>query len=665
MVLRLSNQTSATTARTSLLKASVFATALGLGTLVVPLSPVALLSSSSALAQTTAPTVDSIRNDILSGLAAPLPITVIGPLIVQNVDVTEQGDGFRVMLDSPLLMGIVPLEAISFTLTPEGDNLRVSDFTLPSSVPLFGAAVLEIGGSDVTGLWSPQARSYSDLEFELADLTVRSLGGQSMQVDLQRLALSVDQQGSVGADGTLADNSLLRIDTSGVRTQGLPGNDVTLDGLFAELKANGEEPVDLYAIVSRFVLLSAMQGDQSAAIRFFDSLRARDYALLSLEVSGEGLSVVQTNGQGGTLEVAGLGATLGLEGATPQNWDNVNLVVEGSGIEDAGFTDRFNTTSVAAASTNLSGSSIPIGKIIEAVGLMMAAEAGADVEIDLGGLMDGLIGFDIIALETSAENVSIVSRREGAGGVDFEGYSGLIQLEGLGANGEGEGLFAFAQGANGMQLRLPPETDATQAKIQEILLPRAFNYDLTFDGLELPLLRQMSEDVIIPAGSDPIELITPLAFWFTTLKPNVRVEDTFFDGAGFGLKAQSDFVFYPAWMLSFPPYEGSATTEMRGVDNLKSLIQIGLDTPAPGPDAEPYERRDWRNQQEGLRFAMSAINSLLAIAETQGSRTERVDSWEMVIEEARSQMIEINGIEIRVPDFLNLVMPLAMGGILR
>ncbi|MEM1366376.1 MAG: hypothetical protein AAGH82_11585, partial [Pseudomonadota bacterium] len=157
-----------------LLKLGALALALGAG--VAPLASFGPFAVMPAMAQTAAPTVESIRNDILSGLAAPLPITVIGPLIVQNVDVTETGDGFRVILESPLLMGIVPLEAISFTLTPEGEQLRVSDFTLPASVPLFGAAVLEIGSTDVTGLWSPAERSYSDLQFALGDLQVRTLG---------------------------------------------------------------------------------------------------------------------------------------------------------------------------------------------------------------------------------------------------------------------------------------------------------------------------------------------------------------------------------------------------------------------------------------------------------------------------------------------------------
>ncbi|MEM1365513.1 MAG: hypothetical protein AAGH82_07150, partial [Pseudomonadota bacterium] len=618
-----------------------------------------------AMAQTAAPTVESIRNDILSGLAAPLAITVIGPLIVQNVDVTETGDGFRVMLESPLLMGIVPLEAISFTLTPEGEQLRVSDFTLPGSVPLFGAAVLEIGSTDVTGLWSPAERSYSDLQFALGDLQVRTLGGQSMQVDLDRLALAVDQQGTIRADGSVADNSLLRIEAAGVQTQGLPENDVTLDRLFAELKANGEEPVDLYAIVSRFVLLSAMQGDQSAALRFFDSLRARDYALLSLELGGQGLSVQQTGAASGTLDVANINASLGLEDATPQAWREMMLAVEGQGIVDAGFSDRAANMSFESASSVLRGSDIPIGGIIEAAGLMMAADAGAEVEIDLGGLMDGLIGFESISLETSAQNISIESQRRNAPGFALGNYGGEIRIDGLGGDGEGAGLFALAQGADGIELKLPPQADANQAKIQEIFLPRAFNYDVALDGLQLPLLRQLSEGAVIPAGSDPIELAAPLILWFTALKPKLLVEDTFFDGAGFGFSTQSDLTFYPAWSLSFPPYEGTSYTELRGLENLKELIRDGLGTPAPGPDATPRARREWRNQQEALRFAISAINAMVAIADSEGTGADRVDSWNLNLPDARGQLIKINGIEFRIPDFLGMVMPMAMGGVLR
>lgn len=412
---------------------------IGLGSSLTPFAgSLPLIGVQVAHAQTAAPTVESIRNDILAGLAAPLPITVLGPLIVQEVDVSELDGGFRVVLQSPLLMGIVPLDGIAFTLTPEGDALRVSDFSLPSSVPLFGAAVLEIGASSVTGLWSPESRSYSDLEFALEALQVRTLGGQTMQVDLGRLALAVDQQGAVAADGAVAENSVLRIETQDVRTTGLPENDVTLDSLFAELKANGEEPVDLYAIVSRFVLLGAMQGDQSAALRFFESLRAETYALLSLELSGEGLSVTQTGGRSGTLQIGALGASLGLQDATPQQWREATISVEGRSIEDAGFTDRLNNNSVESASSTLRGSDIPIAGIIEAIGLLTAAEQGAAVEIDLGGLLDGVLGFDTLTLETAAQKVSVVSRRPNAGGVDLGAYSGEIRMEGLGGSGDGE-----------------------------------------------------------------------------------------------------------------------------------------------------------------------------------------------------------------------------------
>ncbi|MEN0088591.1 MAG: hypothetical protein AAF737_09180 [Pseudomonadota bacterium] len=660
---RLTHHTSRRLAATTLALAVGLGAGVGMG--FVPVGP---LPVSAALAQSTdqapAPTVETIRNDILSGLAAPLPITVLGPLIVQNVDVTKAEGGFQVELQSPLLMGIVPLEAISFTLTPEGDKLRVSDFSLPASVPLFGAAVLEIGSSEVSGLWSPSDRSYADLQFTLGGLQVRTLGGQSMQVDIGQLSLAVDQQGTLRADGTTAQDSVLRIETADVRTQGLPENDVMLDALFAELKANGEEPVDLYAIVSRFVLLSAMQGDQSAAMRFFDSLRAQDYALLSLELGGRGLAVTQTGGQQGTLTVAGLGASLGLEDATPEAWRQASLVIEGRGIEDMGFSDRLNTNVVQSASTTLRGTEIPIARIIEAVELVMAADAGAQVDIDLGGLLDGLIGFDTLSLETAATDISITSRRQNGEELELGSYGGEIRLEGLGADGSGEGLLGFAQRAENIELNLPPQADPTAARIQEVLLPRAFNYDVAMDGLQLPLLRQVSEGTIIPAGAEPVEVVAPLGLWFTALAPNIRVTDTFFDGEGFGFYSESDVTFYPSWILAFPPYEGTARTELRGTDNLRELIELGLDTPQPGPDAEPRARREWREQQQALRLGLSVLNVFTAIAATDGEGEDRVDIWDMNIPDARGEIVEINGIELRIPNLFGML-PVTMGAAFR
>ena len=61
----------------------------------------------------------------------------------------------------------------------------------------------------------------------------------------------------------------------------------------------------------------------------------------------------------------------------------------------------------------------------------------------------------------------------------------------------------------------------------------------------------------------------------------------------------------------------------------------------------------------------SAANGAISIAESEGSGAERVDNWTMTIPDARGQLIEINGIELRVPDFLGMMAPLIAGGIMR
>ena len=108
-----------------------------------------LASSNFVLAQTP----DEVKGDIFSALATPMPITVIGPIMAQDVKVVQVGDGFEATLVNPMLMGIVPLGSMSFKLTPQGTKLyRVTDLKLPAKLDLLNMATINIGGTTFDGL---------------------------------------------------------------------------------------------------------------------------------------------------------------------------------------------------------------------------------------------------------------------------------------------------------------------------------------------------------------------------------------------------------------------------------------------------------------------------------------------------------------------------------
>ncbi len=78
------------------------------------------------------------------------------------------------------------------------------------------------------------------------------------------------------------------IEAQNIASQGFPPYAVKVANLRAEVNANGAEPVDLYAVISRFVVLTAMQPNADATLQFAESLRAKKYntAILNLTLNG-------------------------------------------------------------------------------------------------------------------------------------------------------------------------------------------------------------------------------------------------------------------------------------------------------------------------------------------------------------------------------------------
>jgi len=220
---------------------------------------------------------DDIKADVLAALSTPLPITVIGPLTAQDVKVIKEGDGYRATLVSPMLMGIIPLNKMTFKVTPSGDKLyQITDFQLPPKLELFNAVTLGIGGNKFDGIWSAKTRSYQSLNFLLGDISVvPKSGAGASKVTLGSLGLNVAKQGEAGA---VASKFLIEAHDIGV--VGYPPYNVKVANLKAELNAAGPEPVDLYAVVSRFVVLAAMQKNGDAALQFAESLRAKTQGLV-------------------------------------------------------------------------------------------------------------------------------------------------------------------------------------------------------------------------------------------------------------------------------------------------------------------------------------------------------------------------------------------------
>ena len=245
----------------------------------------ALLSQVSfAVAQTS----EEVKSDILSALSTPMPITVVGPIMTRDVKVTKDGDAFLATLEQPMLMGIIPLGSMSFKLTPAGDKLyRVTDFTLPKTLEVFNSFKVGIGGTTFDGIWSTESRSYRKLNFQLDQISVAPKGSQNSKVEIGSLSLDVAKDGDAGAT-----ESKFLLHASDITSKGYPPNNINVKSLTADLRAKGQEPVDLYAVLSRFAVLAAtQQGGGDSILQFAESLRAQKYDKVSLNLSAEGVNV--------------------------------------------------------------------------------------------------------------------------------------------------------------------------------------------------------------------------------------------------------------------------------------------------------------------------------------------------------------------------------------
>jgi hypothetical protein len=276
-------------------------------------------------------TVEEVGNDVLSALSTPLPITVIGPVMAGDVIVTQEGASFRASLDGAMLMGVVPLGALSFKLTPEGQRLyRVTELAFPKSIDFLNKATVGIGSTKFDGLWSAETRSYQTLAFELGALTVAPRDAGGGKISVGTLALDVAKEGTADAV-----ESRFALSAKKVSVRGLTPANVAIASVAADLTADGKEPVDLYAVLARFALLTAMESDGHAALQFAESLRAKDYEKVNLTMTMDGVDVRDAlPGSDVAMAIERVTGAAEITGMTPENWDAVKVDFAGRNIRD-------------------------------------------------------------------------------------------------------------------------------------------------------------------------------------------------------------------------------------------------------------------------------------------------------------------------------------------
>ena len=624
----------------------------------------ALLLSGSAHAQTTDP-VETVRRDIAAALSTPLPITVIGPLIAADIRVTPDGDAFRVDLDNPLVMGIVPLGPVSFRVAPEegGTLYRVTDFRLPSSIDVFNMATLAIGSTTFDGLWSPQTRSYRTLDFRLGEVSVRPAGMEGAEVALGSLGLNVAKEGVSGAT-----QSRIALTATDLSERGLAGDDLRLGRLEAELTASGREPVDLYAVIARFAVLSMMQQDSSQLLQFAESLRVRRYDAVALGFRMEGLDVT---GSVPARHIAAKGLTgrAAITDMTPAAWGRLAFDVDAEGVSQQGYASEARTD-MARAHAGISGAQIPIGATLKAVGGLRALASGAPVRILVTDLLDGFADIGALALDTGIDAMTIRPVPGGSAGYRVGSAGTHLGLAGF---RDGKGTLSLALSAQDMDLggMAPGDAprDAVARRIFRTLAPTDLRYDVSVSDLDEALLRRLMTGLAIATSDDAVALVAPGLAYVMAMRPLVETKDARFRSREIDVALASSVRLYPAWLLSALPFEGTQHVTLAGFDMLTRLLDdldrkpryvAPADIQADGSGADGYD-----GETGGTGGAdpggVALVRGLLATVKALSRKEDGRLVWDAAVPEAGKPLFTVNGITLRFPDFAAYAPLIGMG----
>ncbi len=589
----------------------------------------------------SAQTADDIKNDVMSALSTPLPITVIGPLSARDVTIVQEGDGYRATLVDPMLMGMIPLNMMNFKITPAGEKLyRITDFQLPKKLELFNFASLSIGDTQFDGVWSAQSRSYQNLSFKLGDVgVVPKSGAGASSIEFGSLGLNVAKQGNAGAA-----ESKFTIDAQNISSQGFPPYNLKIANLQAVLNASGPEPVDLYAVISRFVVLTAMQPNGDAALQFAESLRAKKYdsAILNLTLTGLDLKGAEP-GSNDRLSIQDVTGAVALANVTPDDWGTVSVRVNGTKINNKGILD-VQEVNIDQGAFTLEGSQIPIGATLNAIGKMQAMSRGEDVSYRVSELLDGLLNMGAIKVKSSAAGIAYVPKVKTDPIFHIANASFETGTEGFREN---KGRLFLSTVFDGMDLKFFKFKNALEEKAYQLFNPKIVHYDFAVSEINEPLLRKLIGDITIKNSDDAAALAIPALTYVLAMKPKIETQDARFQSSDVDISGSSSLRFYPAWILEALPYEGKASLKISGLDKLSSLLDEFMSTPQDQGGVAGSDR-------SGLLLGQSIVNTFKALAVADGA----AQTWNINYPKAGEGLVLVNDTELRFPSITGYFAPL-------
>lgn len=604
-----------------------------------------LFTASGAFAKTP----EEVKSDVLSALSTPLPITIIGPLLTRDVEVSAEGEGFRARLVDTSLMGLFPFGEVSIRLEPIDDQTyRITDLRFPETLDFPGIAAIALGGMELSGTWSAASRSYSDLKWVIRDLSMAPAQGGQLEIG----ALSFDVLKEPDETNT---ESRLEISASAVSARGLMPDDVALGGVTALITANGEKPVDLYSLL-REVIMTSGRRDGGASLRNLGaSLLGNSYDIVTLDLSASNLSVQDSRRPEEsflTAEALKAGATL--TGVAPRDWQGADITVQLGGVRQKSMIDD-GDFAVDSATVTLSGGELPVADMFEAVRLI--SEAGRSGRpLRVSSVLDGLLEFGKLEIATEGKGLSLkIAKRPRPRAEDtaprppetrFEtGFDTWAVRFGLADFNRNDGkLYLGTDIAGG---RFLPGRDFPQEALPHIeaWFPQAVRLQSSVSSLNEGLLKRLFTDVELQNPSEPVELILPLVLYVSSSVFEFATGEDFYETALFRLDQSGNYRLYPTEVFGMIPYEGKAVVKLSGFDALMGYFE-----------RTERELRPYSDEAMALGTLRSGLIVMRNLAKDAGGEAYE---WDIARPDIARNEIHVNDVVFRYPDFSQF-MPLLM-----
>lgn len=231
--------------------------------------------------QASALTVNEMKKHLSINIAQNLPITILGPLISDEITVFKQDGIFSVVIPNAAVIVGSPLGDISFEMKEVTETtFEVSNFKLPQQLITSEGEILPIKEHSLSGIWSTKNGAYDSVTYKIAGFSTL---GKDSEFTFSHLGFDLSPQAENGDQSLSIDIGPLAFNNSTNNTK------LIFDGAKVKASVNSTEALRVHKVLSDIIATLSETGaeillDQPSLMQLMSPLQVA-YDSASLEIS--------------------------------------------------------------------------------------------------------------------------------------------------------------------------------------------------------------------------------------------------------------------------------------------------------------------------------------------------------------------------------------------